>query len=212
MDIDFISIEDSGFEDNEEFHATDRTFSSDPQITITESKVPVRSTLDAYLGEMLMAVGICVYLLCFLIGRARGERMVLAWFEANSDLLYENFSLVGVKDNEHKFLKEREDIFRLWCSGRVGCDGMMVEVNLDKRHDLVSRMVSIVKSVPDKIIITAMLPIEETEHIVFALASKKVLSRMLKDYEDLIFFASSKLPCDRFGFIGECLRISGSDI
>ena len=200
MDIDFISIEDSGFEDNEEFHATDRTFSSDPQITITESKVPVRSTLDAYLGEMLMAVGICVYLLCFLIGRARGERMVLAWFEANSDLLYENFSLVGVKDNEHKFLKEREDIFRLWCSGRVGCDGMMVEVNLDKRHDLISRMVSIVKSVPDKIIITAMLPIEETEHIVFALASKKVLSRMLKDYEDLIFFASSKLPCDRFGF------------
>ena len=199
IDIDLISIEDSGFEDNEDFRDTGRTF-SDPQITITETKVPIRSTLDAYLGEMLMAVGICVYLLCFLIGRARGERMVLAWFEANSDLLYENFSLVGVKDNEHKFLKEREDIFRLWCSGRVGCDGMMIEVNLDKRHDLISRMVSIVKSVPDKIIITAMLPKEDTEHIVFALASKKVLSRMLKDYEDLIFFASSKLPCDRFGF------------
>ncbi|KAI6652022.1 Coiled-coil domain-containing protein 47-like [Oopsacas minuta] len=203
-DEDFDNPEYSSFDEvdieNEEYRSSDRKFSPDPQMTITESKVPVRSTLDAYLGEMLMAVGICVYLLCFLIGRARGERMITAWFEANSDLLYENFSLVGVKDNEHKFLKEREDIYRLWCSGRVGCDGMMFEINLDKRHDLISRMVAIIKSVPDKITITAMLPKEETEHIVFALSTKKQLSRMLKEYEDLIFFASTKVPCDRFGF------------
>ena len=171
-----------------------------PDTQINEAIVPNRNTLDAYLGEMLMAIGICVYLLCFLIGRARGERMVTAWFEASSDLLYENFTLVGVKDTEHKFLKEREDIFRLWCSGRVGCDGMMVEINLDKRHDLLNRLVTFIKPVPDKITITAMLPREETEHIVFALSSKKQLSRMLKDYEDLIFFASSKVPCDKFGF------------
>ena len=155
---------------------------------------------DAYLGEMFMVVGICVYLICFLIGRARGEKMVTAWFESNADLLYDNFSLVGIKDTEHKFLKEREDVFRLWCSGRVGCDGMMVEITLDKRHDLISRLVTIIKSVPDRITITAMLPIEETEHVVCALASKKQLSRMLKDYEDLIFFAGTKVPCDKFGF------------
>ena len=185
----------------EEVEEPDSKFSyADPDARLNEAIVPIRNTLDAYLGEMLMAVGICIYLLCFLIGRARGERMVTAWFEANSDLLYENFTLVGVKEKEHKFLKEREDIFRLWCSGRVGCDGLMVEINLDKRHDLLTRLATVIKSVPDKISITVMLPHEETEHIVFALASKKQLSRMLKEYEDLIFFASSKVPCDKFGF------------
>ena len=49
-------------------------------------------------------------------------------------------------------MKESENIFSLWCSGRVCCEGMLVTLKLLKRQDLISHISRIFKPQTDQIV------------------------------------------------------------
>ena len=79
-----------------------------------------------------MAAGILVYFINFFTGKSKNARVASAWFDAHKELLEANFALVGddgakdLDDVETQLVKESEHGFVLWCSGRVGCESMLV--------------------------------------------------------------------------------------
>lgn len=49
-------------------------------------------------------------------------------------------------------MKEAENVYALWCSGRMYCEGMLVTLKLLKRQDLVSTIARLVRPVTDQIV------------------------------------------------------------
>ncbi len=51
-----------------------------------------------------------------------------------------------------ELMKESENVYSLWCSGRVCCEGMLVTLKLLKRQDLVSTIAKMFKPTSDQIV------------------------------------------------------------
>ena len=54
---------------------------------------------DSFYMEMLMLAGLGVYLLNFLAGRTKNNKLAQAWLSANRQLLEDNFSVIGELNN-----------------------------------------------------------------------------------------------------------------
>lgn len=133
-------LEFSHFQDIEEFEGFDEKEekpSSEPKITIANVPVNFRQNWDSYYLEILMISGLIVYFINFATGKSKNTKIANMWFQTHRQILEDNFSLVGddgaVDKNENvSLVKESENIFTLWCSGRVCCEGMLVELKLIK--------------------------------------------------------------------------------
>lgn len=130
----------SHFQDVEEFEGFDEKEekpSSEPKITIANVPVNFRQNWDSYYLEILMMSGLIVYFINFATGKSKNTKIANMWFQSHRQILEDNFSLVGddgsIDKNENvNLVKESENIFTLWCSGRVCCEGMLVELKLIK--------------------------------------------------------------------------------
>ena len=95
---------------------------------------------ENYYLEILMAAGILVYFINFFTGKSKNARVASAWFDAHKELLETNFALVGddgakdLDDVETQLVKESEHGFVLWCSGRVGCESMLVSSHHEQQE------------------------------------------------------------------------------
>ena len=49
-------------------------------------------------------------------------------------------------------MKDAENIYALWCTGRTYCEGMLVTLKLLKRQDLVSSIARLLRPVCDQIV------------------------------------------------------------
>lgn len=138
--IDDDDSEFEHFQDNEEFEGfeiKDEKPVAEPKITIAKIPINFRQNWDSYYLEILMILGLVVYFINFATGKSKNTRIANSWFHTHRQLLEENFSLVGddnsLDSNENVHLiKESENIFTLWCSGRTCCEGMLVELKLLK--------------------------------------------------------------------------------
>ena len=149
---------------------------------------------------MLMIAGIVVYFLNFFTGKSKNQRIANAWFTAHKSLLDSNFALVGddgskdVDEIETHLQKESENIFTLWCSGRTCCEGMLVELRLLKRQDLVSVIANAIKSgtQKDQVKIQVNMNSEDMDSFVFCLANKKTAARLSKEMADITTFCPER--------------------
>ena len=147
-----------------------------------------------------MIAGILVYFLNFFTGKSKNQRLANAWFTAHKALLESNFTLVGddgskdVDEIETHLQKESENIFTLWCSGRTCCEGMLVELKLLKRQDLVSVIANAIKSgnQKDQVKIQVNMNQEDMDTFVFCLASKKTAARLSKEMADITTFCPER--------------------
>lgn len=138
--IDDDDSEFEHFQDNEEFEGfeiKDEKPVTEPKITIAKIPINFRQNWDSYYLEILMILGLAVYFINFATGKSKNTKIANTWFQTHRQLLEENFSLVGddnsLDSNENVHLiKESENIFTLWCSGRTCCEGMLVELKLLK--------------------------------------------------------------------------------
>ncbi len=148
-----------GFMDDEDGPRAARGPSPPPPQTINIAKVPAHLSRnwENYLLEILMCAGIVVYFLNFFTGKSRNARIAGTWFDTHRALLESNFALVGddgakeVEKIDTPLVKESEHGFTLWCSGRIGCQGMLVEIRLLKRQDLVSVIANLMKPSHDQV-------------------------------------------------------------
>ena len=173
-----------------------------------------------YVWEICMIGVICIYFANFIYGKSKNYSLASAWFQANRDLLERNFCVVGddgstpdlpssepqkeLSEEEQQeptgpskvgtLIKDSENSYGLWCSGRQSCDGMLVQLKLIKRQDLINGLLmQLIKPQSDQIIISVEYPSKDSlDNFVFCLTNKKISQRLFNDYQDLATYCSEK--------------------
>ena len=206
-------VEDEPVEEEDEEEVTEDSRGKDkrsqtgqqqqPQLKITNIPAHLLNNWDSYYAEILFALLIIIYFINFIAGRSKNELLANAWLEVNRPLLEANFALVGddgKKEIENKgFLKDMENVFYIWSSGRVGVEGMLIELRLWRRHDLFSVLQKLLKPVNDQIIIKFNLNADSIDNFVLCLATKKSAVRLLKEYPDLSTFCPERKTVEKYG-------------
>lgn len=196
------------FQDEEEFEGFPGTASEQDEIKIgdtkkaepklTMAKVPMhfRTHWDSYWMEMLMLAGLLAYFANYLLGNKKNSSIASLWLTTHKTLLEDNFILVGddgKKETESStltFIKESESVYTLWCSGRTCCEGMLVELKMIKRQDLVSLIAGIMKPANDQLHIKVEMSPDAMDNFVFCVATKKQATKMFKEMNDLSKFCT----------------------
>jgi len=173
-------------------------------LKITKVPVHLRAGWQAFYMELLTILGIVVYAANFFTGKNKNSKLATSWFKAHKPLLEQNFSIVGDDGMSSEpqvgvLVKESESVYTLWCTGRQYCEGMLVELRLLKRHDIVSVMSYMLKAKSEIIKITVYMDEEDMDNFVFALLPKKQASKYQKELQDLSFFCGEKKSAERFG-------------
>ncbi|KAG6736773.1 hypothetical protein POTOM_060333 [Populus tomentosa] len=96
---------------------------------------------------------------------------------------------VGEGDDSPLLLKEGQNVFKFYASGRRYCQGLLATMELKSRHDLLSRIYNMVVPCKDEISIEVYMNDDAMDHVVFALARKKMAKAMQKELRDLQRFA-----------------------
>ncbi|XP_031568494.1 coiled-coil domain-containing protein 47-like isoform X2 [Actinia tenebrosa] len=197
------------FTDEEEFEGYNKDKGAKgkpgPQPDLKIEKVPLhlRANWEGFYAEILTLAGLVAYALNFFAGRNKNSKLATAWFKSNKELLENNFHIVGDDGSADEpqqgiLVKESESLYTLWCTGRVGCNGLLVELKLQKRHDLVNVMSHLVKPVRDTITITVHMTDEEMDNFVLAVVPKKMATKMQKELLDLNFFCPDKRSGNKY--------------
>ncbi|XP_044758677.1 PAT complex subunit CCDC47 [Coccinella septempunctata] len=197
----FNDVEEfEGFEEVKE----EKVASSEPKITITNVPIHLRANWDSYWLEILMIAGLVVYFINFAMGKSKNNKIANVWLQTHRTILEDNFSLVGddpsslERGEQAGMIKESENVFTLWCSGRTCCEGMLVELKLIKRQDLVAIMAGIVRPVIDQIHIKVTMNKEDMDSFVFCVASKKTALHLSKDMADISTFCPDRRLGEKF--------------
>lgn len=215
-----IETEDDEFEhftDEDEFEGFDRDGragkgkSQDmPDLKIAKVPIHLRTNWDSFYLEMLMLAGLGVYFLNFLAGKTKNNKLAQAWLASHKEILDANFAIVG-DDGQSKeatsgtLMKESENVYALWCSGRVCVEGMLVELKLLKRQDLINVMANIFKPCSDQVLITVDMDDMSMDKFCFLIAQKKVCAKLHKEKNDLAQFTEKK-SVDKYN-IPSCFQI-----
>ena len=106
-----------------------------------------------------------------------------------------------------KLIKDSENSYGLWCTGRQTCDGLLVQLKLLKRQDLVNGvLMQLLKPQSDQIILSVEYPTQRDslDSFVFCLTTKKQSKRLFDDYQDVSLCTTEKrlLPTGKSGNSG----------
>ncbi|XP_011504996.1 PREDICTED: coiled-coil domain-containing protein 47 [Ceratosolen solmsi marchali] len=213
---DDISIEDidnefDHFQDEEEFEGLDVTVgNSDIRIeepsTLKITKVPLhlRARWDSFYLEILMIAGLLVYFINYIAGKSKNYHITETWYIDNKQILVENFSLVGDtgKSIDESIIngpiKESESQYSIYCSGRIGCDSLLIELKLIKRQDLVAVLSQLIRPQNDQAHLRIELGKDETDNFVLAIAAKKTAIHLSKDMADISVYCPEKRSGEKF--------------
>lgn len=180
-----------------------------------------------YIYEIVMLVLIVAYFVNYLIGKSKNQRLATAWYSSHKELLERQFALVGdngtstelpagstvtapSEDGEEKrgelggsdqLIKESDNLYGLWCSGRQACDGMLVQMKFIKRQDLINGvLMQFVKPQSDQIVFSVEYPShEDIDSFVFCLTTKKQSSQLHNNYQDLATYCIEKKAANSGG-------------
>jgi len=204
------------FTDEEEFEGYNKDKLSSkvklpsPGLHITKVPVHLRAGWQAFYLELLTLVGIFVYAANFFTGKNKNSKLATSWFKAHKPVLEQHFSIVGddgmsTDPQSGVLVKESESVYTLWCTGRQYCEGMLVELRLLKRHDLVSVISQLLRPKSEIIKVTVYMDEEDMDNFVFSLLPKKQAAKYQKELQDLSFFCGEKKSAERFGLPDYCI-------
>ncbi|VIO91326.1 CG17593-PA, putative [Brugia malayi] len=175
-----------------------------PQLRFADVPAHFRSNWASYQVEALVLSVLVLYMLNYIFGRARNRNIANKWFMDATSLLEEQFTLVGddgTSENlrEGHMHKETDSIYTIWCSGRVGCQGMLITLKLVKRQDLIHVVMNLIRPKEDKVIIRIDVDNNEMDSFVFAIGQRKLVTKASKEKMDLSLFTIERKGVDRLG-------------
>lgn len=91
-----------------------------------------------------------------------------------------------IENESPGLMKDSDSQYTLWCSGRTCCEGMLVELKLIKRQDLVAMIAQLVRPMQDQVHIRVDMNKDEMDNFVFCVATKKTAMRLAKDMADVV--------------------------
>ncbi|XP_049515670.1 PAT complex subunit CCDC47-like, partial [Dermacentor silvarum] len=128
----------------------------------------------------------------------------------SSSSVYSSDPRLGIRDDGRKELapdeaeagglvKDSESVYTLWCSGRLCVEGMLVELRLLKRQDLLSLIAQMVRPSADQLVIRVTMSPQSMDGFVMCLATKKTAARLHKTMADLSTYCPEKKRPDKYG-------------
>uniref|UniRef100_A0A1L8DNQ9 PAT complex subunit CCDC47 n=3 Tax=Nyssomyia neivai TaxID=330878 RepID=A0A1L8DNQ9_9DIPT len=166
----------------------------EPKLTMAKVPMHFRTHWDSYWMEMIMIAGLFAYFANFFMGKSKNTKIANLWLSTHRQLLEDNFVLVGddgkLENESHGLVKESESTFTLWCSGRTCCEGMLVELKMIKRQDLVAIIAGLVRPAIDQVHIKIEMSRDVMDTFVFCVATKKSATKMFKEQSDLSKFCT----------------------
>ncbi|MFS7919702.1 hypothetical protein Hanom_Chr03g00215821 [Helianthus anomalus] len=201
-----------------------------PEVSITSpandteaapAPAPAKKNIGSYAVEIICVLILVLYGVNYFIGKNENETLALAWAEkfATPDSIFDkNFSLLGVGEGEDSplLLKEGQNVFKFYASGRRFCQGVLGTMELKSRHDLMAKLFNMVVPCKDEMTFEVYMNDDAMDHVVFALAKKKVVKGMLKEVRDLQRFGSlmavpgnRKWVVDELSVVTESKEVAG---
>jgi len=197
-DDDGVVEEESEFEhfrDDEEFEGFSKNEQAqhvetgEPKLTMAKVPLHFRTHWDSYWMEILMLAGLASYFANYFIGKNKNTKLANLWLSTHKSLLEDNFLLIGddgkVENENPGFVKESESLYTLWCSGRTCCEGMLVELKMIKRQDLVAILSEIIRPSTDQIHFKVEISKDTMDSFVFCVASRRTATKLFKETADL---------------------------
>ncbi|KAH9751060.1 hypothetical protein KPL71_014131 [Citrus sinensis] len=193
--------------------------------TTGESKnVAVSKKSSSYKIEFVCVTFLIMFVINYFTGKRENENLALAWaakFATKDSIFEKNFSLLGVGEGDDSplLLKEGQNVFKFYASGRRYCSGLLATMELKSRHDLISRFYNMIVPCKDEISFEVYMNDEAMDHVVFAVAKKKVAKAMQKEVRDLNRFTGGlmaapsgggkKWVADELGVVSESKEVAG---
>uniref|UniRef100_A0A8C2RVJ3 PAT complex subunit CCDC47 n=1 Tax=Capra hircus TaxID=9925 RepID=A0A8C2RVJ3_CAPHI len=174
--------DDEEFEGYEDKPDTSSSKSKDP-ITIVDVPAHLQNSWESYYLEILMVTGLL-----------NSFRFSALWFEIHCRVVLPPGDDGTNKEatSTGKLNQENEHIYNLWCSGRVCCEGMLIQLRFLKRQDLLNVLARMMRPVSDQVQIKVTMNDEDMDTYVFAVGTRKALVRLQKEMQDLSEFCSDK--------------------
>jgi hypothetical protein len=203
---------------------------SDPSAEAAAEAAPAPKRTPAELLRAFSVEIACVsFLICFVLnyftGKKQNENIALAWatkFATRDSIFDKNFSLLGTGDGKDTplLLKEGQDVFKFYASGRRFCQGMLATMEMRARHDLLSKFVELVFPRKDTITFEVVMNEDAMDHVILAVARKKAAKTMQKEERDLQRFANvltsppagRKWVSDELAVVAESKEVAGDII
>ncbi|CAI9765308.1 unnamed protein product [Fraxinus pennsylvanica] len=177
-----------------------------------EPEVVVPRKLTSYSVEIVCVSFLIMFTINYFTGKKENENLALAWaskFATKDSIFDKNFSLLGVGETEDSplLLKEGQNVFKFYASGRRFCSGVLGSMELKSRHDLISRLYNMVVPCKDEITFEVYMNDGAMDQVVFALARKKLAKIMQKEAGDLQRFAALVAPPSGRKWVAEELQV-----
>lgn len=96
-------------------------------------------------------------------------------------------------------IKETEYNYSIWSTGRVGVRGMLSQLKLLKRQDLMGIVLNKFTPRTDRVVHRIELDPNEMDTFVLAFGLRKSLIKIFKDYPDLVSFTAEKKNTGQYG-------------
>ncbi|GFY89375.1 hypothetical protein Acr_06g0013150 [Actinidia rufa] len=139
-----------------------------------------RNVSRSYIVETVCGWFLIMFVINFFAGKRENENIALAWvmkFAVKDSIFEKNFSLLGVGDSKDDdsplLLKEGQNVFKFYASGRRFCQGLLATMELKSRHDLISKLFNLVVPCKDEITFEVYMNDEAMDHVVFAMGKKE---------------------------------------
>ncbi|KAI4367418.1 hypothetical protein MLD38_023157 [Melastoma candidum] len=160
---------------------------------------PKGNVLRKFAAEIACISFLIMFGINYFTGKTENEKIALAWatkFATKDSIFEKNFSLLGVGEGDDSplLLKEGQNVFKFYASGRRYCQGLLATMELKSRHDLISRIYNLIVPCKDEISFEVHMNDDAMDHVVLAVAKKKAAKVMQKESTDLQRFASLLSP------------------
>lgn len=172
-----------------------------------------RKSWTNYYVEIVIGTFIAIYLTNFIMGSSKNSSIAASWLQTHLEFLKSQFELVGDDPtavdavSTNQMIKECEHNYVLWCSGRQMCEGMLVQLKLLKRQDMISNIVNRFQPANDQIHISITL--EHMEPFVFCMGLRRSVIALQKNMNDVGMFCGDKMrSAEKLGFSSSMVILS----
>lgn len=176
-------------------------------IKLSSLPLHLRNNWASYYIEIGLVFGILLYFINFFTGSSTNQKIAENFYNATVDTLNSYFTLVGddgTKELEKRgYVKDSDNLFVLWSTGRFGYECCIIELHLNKRQDLLSLCWNLVKPSNDQLIVKIFLKDESMDNFVFCLVNKKSGLKTVKEYNDVITFCQQKKSIEKYTFLND---------
>ncbi|XP_068658184.1 uncharacterized protein At5g49945-like [Aristolochia californica] len=137
---------------------TDHEIVAGPPASEAAVKPSVKPQLGprSYTVEIVCISFLIAFVFNYFTGKRENENIAIAWatqFATKDSIFEKNFSLLGTEDGQDTplLLKEGQNVFKFYASGRRFCQGLLATMELKSRHDLISRIYNAIIPCKDEI-------------------------------------------------------------